>query len=89
MEKKKVVRIPYEGIRTYKNFTVVYSMNGLHFSFEYAEGKKIEWTVDKDRVTSYPNFQKMTKHDLYVYYMYTILPQMTMYFNYMTWHSMK
>ena len=89
MEKKKKIRIPYEGIRTYKNFTVVYSMKGLFFSFEYADGKKIEWTVDKDRVTSYPNFQKMTKDDLYVYYMYTILPQMTMYFNMITWYSMK
>ena len=89
MEKKKVVRIPYEGVRTYKNFTVVYSMKGLLFSFEYADGKKIEWTVDKDRVISYPNFQKMTEHDLYVYYTYVILPQMTQYFNMMTWHFTK
>lgn len=88
MEKEKV-RIPYIGIRTYKNFTVVYSMKGLLFSFEYAEGKKIEWTVDKDRVISYPNFQKMTEHDLYVYYTYVILPQMRQYFNMMNWHFTK
>jgi hypothetical protein len=86
MEKKKVVRIPYEGVRTYKNFTVAYSMKGLLFSFEYAKGEKIEWTVDKDRVTSYPNFQKMSERDLYTYYTYTILPQMTMYFNVMLWY---
>jgi len=86
MEKKKVVRIPYEGVRTYKNFTVVYSMKGLLFSFEYAEGKKMEWTVDKDRVTSYPNFQKMTERELYTYYTYTILPQMQQYFNVMLWY---
>lgn len=88
MEKEKI-RIPYKGVRTYKNFTVVYSMKGLLFSFEYANGKKIEWTVDSGYVTSYPNFQKMTEHDLYVYYTYVILPQMTQYFNMMTWHFTK
>ena len=86
MEKKKKIRIPYKGTRTYKNFTVVYSMEGLLFSFEYAKDKKLEWTVDKDRVTSYPNFQKMTERDLYTYYTYTILPQMRQYFNVILWY---
>lgn len=86
---KEKIRIPYKGVRTYKNFTVVYSMKGLLFSFEYANGKKIEWTVDSGYVTSYPNFQKMTEHDLYVYYTYVILSQMTQYFKMMTWHFTK
>ena len=84
MEKKP--RIPYIGVRKYKHFTVEYSMKRLKFSFEYAQDKIITWTTD--RVTEYPNFQKMTKHDLWVHYTYVVLPQVRQYFNLMSWYNM-
>lgn len=82
-------RKPYIGTRRYKNFTVDYSMERLVFSFEYSKGNVISWTVDKDRILEYPNFQKMSKHDLWVYYVYTILPQMREYFNFMSWYELQ
>jgi hypothetical protein len=70
------------------NFEVDYSMDRLIFTFSYGQDKKISWLVDKPYVTSYPNFQKMNKNDLHIYYTHSILPQMREYFNFMTFNNM-
>jgi hypothetical protein len=87
--KEKKIKIPYRGRRKYLNFEVDYSFERLIFTFQYNSEKRITWSVEKDRVRSYPNFHKMSNRDLHEYYANTILPQMRDYFNFMTHWGLK
>ena len=89
MKEKEKPKIPYRGRRKYLNFEVDYSFKRLIFTFQYNSEKRITWSVDKDRVRSYPNFHKMTNTELHEYYTNTILSQMRDYFNFMTHWGLK